>query len=68
MIFGSSLVILFRISPLVLFQVFSFHPEADPASHPPFQLVRLLLVHGTHVVRLQHQQPLELGVLVDDAA
>ena len=68
MIFGSSLVILFRISPLVLFQVFSCPPEADPAFHPPFQLVRLLLVHGTHVVRLQHQQPLELGVLVDDAA
>ena len=67
MIFGSSLVILSLISPLVLFQEFSFHPEADPASHPPFQLVRLLLVHGTHVVHLQHEQPPDLDVLVDDA-
>ena len=67
MIFGSSLVVLSLISPLVLFQVCSSHPEADPAFGLPLQRVHLFRDHGTHVVLLQQQQPLELDVLVDDA-
>ena len=67
MIFGSNLVVLSLIYPLVLFEVSSRPPEADPASHPPSQLVFLCLDHGTHVVHLQHEQPPELDVLVDDA-
>jgi hypothetical protein len=55
-IFGSSLMILSLFFPHVLFQVCSSLPEADPAFHLPFP--RILL---------QHEQPLELDVLVDDA-
>ena len=55
------------IYPLVLFQVCSCPPKADPASHPPSPLVSLCLDHGTHVVHLQREQPPDFDVLVDDA-
>ena len=58
-------MILSLFSPHVLYTVCPSPPEADPAFGLPFP--RVLLFHGSHVVLLQHEQPLELDVLVDDA-
>ena len=66
-IFGLSLMILSLFFPHVLVQVCPSPPEAGPAFGLPFPRVLLFHVHGSHVVLLQHEQPLELGVLVDDA-
>jgi hypothetical protein len=49
-------MILSLFFPHVLVQVCPSPPEADPAFGLPFPRVLL-----------QHEQPLELGVLVDDA-
>ena len=60
-------MILSLFFPHVLVQVRPSPPEAGPAFGLPFPRVLLFHVHGSHVVLLQHEQPLELGVLVDDA-